>query len=111
MKGTHSAFHEYCGMEMENFVDSSSAGTQLIVCMRRSRVGGDGDAGRRAEEGEDAVRMRGRARDGALLRTQPDHIQRPPKFGARLVGGNTRRQSWTRPRKLRRVHNLIIKYY
>ena len=44
--------------------------------MRRSRVGGDGDAGRRAEEGEDAVRMRGRARDGALLRTQPDHIQR-----------------------------------
>ena len=60
----------------QNFVDSSSAGTQLIVCMRRSRVGGDGDAGRRAEEGEDAVRMRGRARDGALLRTQPDHIQR-----------------------------------
>ena len=60
----------------QNFVDSSSAGTQLIVCMRRSRVGGDGDAGRRAEEGENAVRMRGRARDGALLRTQPDHIQR-----------------------------------
>lgn len=77
----------------------------------RSRVGRVGDAGRGAQEGEDAVRMRGRARDRALLRTQPDHIQRPPKFGARLVGRNTRRQSWTRPRKLRRVHNLIIKYY